>query len=92
MSKTIIFFKKEPGKKKFPIIRSFNVPAEITLPKNANTIKTSNISLDVSCKQEGYYRLTGEFKEFEGVNYLNVLMIMEIKDLEGAIASVIGSL
>lgn len=85
MEKSVIFFTKGDGVR-FPIVKAFNVPENIKLPKNITTIKTSNISLSLSCTENGDYKLIGDFIEDGGVTYLKVAMVMQVPNMEDAIS------
>ena len=91
MDKVIILFTRGSGVR-FPIIKAFNVPAEINIPVTVTTFKTSNISLPLSCKKEGTYKLIGEFENINGIDYLKVNMVMEIIDVEQTIKQIEGAL
>ncbi len=91
MSKAIIFFKKGSGVR-YPIVKTFNIPPEINIPTNVNTFKTSNLSIQLSCKKEGMYKLVGEFENINNIDYLKVNMIMEITDMDSAIEQIERSL
>ena len=85
MEKSVIFFTKGDSTR-FPIIKAFNIPDFVTLPKNITTIKSSNISLKISVIKNGHYKLIGEFIEDDNKEvYLKIDMVMEVYDIDSAI-------
>ncbi len=91
MSKVIIFFKKGSDAQ-YPIVKTFNIPPEINIPINVTTFKISNLSIQLSCKKEGMYKLVGEFENINNIDYLKVNMIMEITNMDNSIEQIERSL
>jgi hypothetical protein len=77
--RVVIFFQNNGNKKRMPIIKAFNVPSGIKMPKNITTLKTLNMSIVLSAPQKGSYKVIGTFKDVENVNYLDIKMLMKLE-------------
>jgi len=61
-------------------------------PKCKNGVLESSLSIQLSCKKEGMYKLVGEFENINNIDYLKVNMIMEITNMDNSIEQIERSL